>query len=136
MHERTFHAGPTAEAAFQLRKITVDFANNGEDVSLPWLFEKERLKELFFAVLTPLEPDRDKTLLREIVEDLYDLELLDVSSLSGLWLDSKRPELDSTLARRILEILREKGLSDKGAQRALRVLAETARGLHKHYQGA
>jgi hypothetical protein len=135
MHERTFHAGPTAEAAFQLRKITVDFANNGEDVSLPWLFEKERLKELFFAVLTPLEPDRDKALLREIIEDLYDLELLEVSSLSGLWRDPKRPELDSTLVRRILQVLRDKGLGDKEAHRALRVLAETARGLQQHYQG-
>lgn len=100
----------------------------------PWIWEEERWNELVFALLSriiDLPDDR----LRNLVEYLGDLNLLDITALSNICRDRTELDLSHSQARRILEVLQEGGASEADAQKGLVSISEAALGLKEHYSG-
>jgi hypothetical protein len=98
------------------------------------VWEFDRWKELVFALLTQVSQAPEEEL-RQVVEDLGELDLLEISALADLVSDQEELEADSETARRILEFLVERGFDPATAQRALKTIAQAAGGLHKHFGG-
>lgn len=120
-----------AEAKYILRKT---LTTEGADLVLNhlWIWEVERWKELVFSLLTKVVKISEKEV-RDLVNNLEELELLDITALSALFREHTRPDLEAPNARRILGLFQEKGLSEADAQRGLTVICEAALGLKAHY---
>lgn len=121
------------EAKYLLRKL---LTQHGEELAgtHPWVWEFDRWKELVFALLAQVAQAPEEEL-RKVVEDLAELDLLEISALAGLAGDQGEPEADSESARRILELLAERGFDPATAQRAFKTIAQAAEGLHEHFGG-
>lgn len=122
-----------AEAKYILRKT---LATEGSDLVFNhlWIWEVERWKELVFSLLTKVIKISEEEV-RDLVNDLEELELLDINALSALCREQTRPDLESPNARHILGLFQEKGLSETDAERGLTVICEAALGLTEHYSG-
>jgi hypothetical protein len=112
----------TREADYRLRKA---FALHGDSLEINhrWVTEIERWKELVLALLrySTAQPDE---LLREMVDLLDDLDLIDVETLAGSDEDQQR----------IVALLEEYGVGDPEARAALVAITEAAAGLTANHR--
>jgi hypothetical protein len=99
-----------------------------------WIWEVERWKELVFALLAKVARISEEEV-RDLVNQLETLELLDIATLASLGRNRTCLNLEHSNARHILELLQEKGLSETDAQRGLTAICEAALGLTEHYSG-
>jgi hypothetical protein len=122
-----------AEAKYILRKT---LTTEGSDLVLNhlWIWEVERWKELVFALLSRIIKISEDEV-RDLVDNLAELELLDTTALSALCRDNGSPNLEDSNARHILGLFQEKGLGEADAQRGLTAMCEVALGLQQHYGG-
>lgn len=99
-----------------------------------WFWEVDRWKELVFALLTQIVSlPEDK--IRELVDSLLRLDLLDIHYLAKIDLESNYLQANSTYASHILEFLEENGISQSEAEESLTTVCEAAIGLQEHYDG-
>lgn len=123
----------TAEATYLLRKA-LSLYGAELAISHPWVWEGERWKELVFALLAQVS-DLSEDKVRELTDQLDYLDLLDIPALAELCRNRQAPDPNDLLARRILELLQEKGLSLAQAKRGLGAICEAALGLAEHFNG-
>jgi hypothetical protein len=123
----------TSEARYLLLR---ELRSHGEELSMshPWVWEGERWKELVFAILTQVS-DLAEDDARELATELDDLELLDIPALAGLLRNRKSPDLKDPLARHLMEIAQESGLSPEQAKRGAAAICEAALALDEQFGG-
>ena len=91
----------------------------------PWLYEFDRWKELVFALLTRVTQLSEDEV-REITEDLAELDLLDVSTLAKVPAVNPGSQVKNHHAQHILVLLNESGFSEQEALCGLNTLREAA----------
>jgi len=108
----------------------------GEELSLshPWVWEGERWKELVFAILAQLS-DLAEDDVRELADEMDELELLEIPALASLVRNRKTPNLADPLARHIMELAQESGLSLEQAKRGVAAICEAALALEEQFGG-
>lgn len=121
------------EASYLLREATLTHGD-GLAAGWQWLWEASRWRELALSLLLQVEggPSGNS---RALVEKMGNLGLLDVPALARLIRDAGGLDFDDTHARRVLAVLQDGGFDPDKARRALTALAETARGLERHFGG-
>ena len=114
------------DAAYRLRKL---LATEGAELAQaqPWLWEFDRWKELIFALLAQISAI-PQTEIRLLVDQMVDLDLLDIHTLSSI-------DSDTTAGQHLTELMLEAGIEEDLAPAALTTLAEAARGLQQAYDG-
>lgn len=121
-----------SELDFQLKKLFSQYMELFEYHRWPW--EHMRWVELVFALVSVLS-SKPRDIVREAVETLDDLELLDVNELSGIPLVSSDVDLNFPLASRINEILSEHGFTIEESKNAILAMNEAAKSLIQHHGG-
>lgn len=121
------------EAQYLLRKLLV---LHGRELALsnPWVSEFDRWKELLFALLVQVL-DMPEHRVRRIVGDMADLQLLAVPTLAGLCHREHGPDSSAPAAQQVIDFLRENGVSEAAAERALAAMCQAAAGLTEHWGG-
>jgi hypothetical protein len=106
----------------------------------PWVWEGSRWKELVLALVIQVANVHRLNVyeeeLREFVELLDDLHLLDVQLLAHI--KRNHGNLDETgrkTSTRFLKLLQGNGFSEAAAQIALAAISEAAMGLEEHHDG-
>jgi hypothetical protein len=100
----------------------------------PWLYEFDRWQELVFALLTRIT-QLEEGEVREITEELADLDLIDVTALAKIPAITPDTRVKSDRARHILDLLLEHGFNEEEALRGLKTLREAAIALKSHFDG-
>lgn len=121
-----------SEINFQLKKL---FSKYSDIFAYhQWPSEHERWVELIFALVSRIsyKPGDE---VRRVVEDLDDLELLDIGALSKIPDAQGYIDLNSTIPRRIVEVLSESGFTDEDSKKSVITIFEAARGLTEHHNG-
>lgn len=120
------------DASYLLRKLLVTHGQWLGDQYV-WVWEHERWREFVFALMAGCS-DRSHSDLRDTVEELEELGLLDIAVLAHA-IDANHDIAGTKSARRILEILGEEGFGDDEAHRSLQTIGEAARVIRQHYDG-
>jgi hypothetical protein len=99
-----------------------------------WVSERDRWKELVFALLTHVTslPHFE---IRQLADQLDDAGLLDVSVLAELQQEKGRAAPLGVHARSILECLQEGGFDQEEALRGLDVMCDAALSLQRQFDG-
>jgi hypothetical protein len=121
------------EAKYILRKsLTIE----GADLTMDhlWIWEGERWKELVFSLLSKVI-DFSENEIRNLVNDLQELELLNIETLSSFSRMNTIPDFENLYAHHILELFQENGISEADAKKGVTVMCEAALGLQEHYSG-
>lgn len=121
------------KAEYLLRKMLLQEAK-GLALEYPWLSENDRWAELVFAILSSIVSLQEDEV-REIVEQMADLDLLDISVLAAIRRGGVPIKIDQEPAGRIVSFMQEHGFSPDEAQRGLTAVCEAALGLHEHHGG-
>jgi hypothetical protein len=121
-----------SELDFQLKKLFTQNMELFEYHRWPW--EHMRWVELVFALVSVLS-SKPRDVVREAVETLDDLELLDINDLSEIPLVSGDIGPDFPLARRINEILSEHEFTSEESKNAILAMTEAAKSLMEHHGG-
>jgi hypothetical protein len=116
-----------------VRKVIV--LESDDSYTRPWMFEGDRWKELVFALLARTAPHLAGTDIRNLVERMHALRLLDVADLVSVCEGSNRPDHRHQCARLIVELLVENSFTKEEAERGLLTICEAALGLNKHFNG-
>ena len=122
-----------SEAEYVLRRALA-LADDELTAQHRWLWETERWHELVVALLTRVTA-RPEINVRVATDNLGDLGLLNVETLSELSQNGHAPDPNSPHARRIREVLIDSGLEPEEAQKGVATLCELAHGLNVHFQG-
>lgn len=121
------------EARFALRRA---MQRHGLELAAlhRWLYEGDRWKELAFALLTRTTslPER---CVRDIVDDLEELGMLDVKMLADMPVAGAELDLHEFDALHIRELLIQGGFREDEALKGLKTLWQTARGLSARFGG-
>jgi hypothetical protein len=126
-------ANHSDEAHYLLRKIlTLEAAELAQ--SHPWMWERDRWRELVFALLTRVI-NRSDAEIRALTHHMLALDLLDIPSLTKICDEHSQPDFQTPYAQRILEFLQESGVCSEEAQSGLAAICEAALGLEEHYNG-
>ena len=129
---RTTAIANAPEAMYRLQRV---LASEGSEISNDlWLFEDARWQELVFALLTRI-CDLEEEHLRETVDGLNDLGLLDTVALADLFDDQRHIKSKTRYSQRILGHLTDNNFSEAQAMNALKCMGEAALGLQEHYEG-
>jgi len=122
----------TSNMEFQLRKLFIRYF----DIFAyhQWPSESARWTELLFALTTRISK-KSEAELREIIEELDDLELLDPKPLAALPVKNGAVNLDHPHAKHIFEVLSEYGFSKEEAKKTILTMHEAAKSLEKHHGG-
>jgi hypothetical protein len=121
------------DAQYILRKLLflggAEFADSHQ-----WLSEADRWKEMVFALLTCCTklPQQDVRLLSD---ELFQLDLLQISSLAGIITKPSASHAVHPHSRRFIQTLQEGGFSKQEAARGLSVICQAASALAKGYSG-
>jgi len=100
-----------SEIEFQLRKLITKYSDLF--VYHQWPSEHERWVELIFALVTRIgkKPESE---IRDIIEELDDLELLDIEELSNISKVGNDIDFNSPFAKRVIESLSESRFTEEG----------------------
>lgn len=121
-----------SEMEFQLRKLITRYS--GLFVYHQWPSEHARWVELIFALVTRISKKPEEEV-RDIIEELDDLELLNVEALSEVPEANGGINLDDPYARRIFEFLSESGFTEEESKSSILVMQEAAKSLKEHHEG-
>jgi hypothetical protein len=121
-----------SEMEFQLMKLFNKYADLFEYHQ--WPLEHLRWVELIFALVSRIS-DKPGSELRDIIEELDYLELLDMGELSQIPESKDGIDLDFPRARRIVEFLSEAGLTEEESRSSVLVMHEAANNLKRLYEG-
>ncbi len=121
-----------SDLEFELRRLAIRHAQTL--ANFPWPLARDRYLELVFALLTRVTTIPEAAV-RQVVEDLDALDLLDVDTLAVAREDPADPDPAATTARRIHGVLVERGWSDEDARRGVRVGCQLARSLSDRHAG-
>ncbi len=131
-----------SEVEFQLRKLITKYSDLF--VNHQWPSEHERWVELIFALVTRISK-KPESEIRDIIEELDDLELLDIKELSNISKVGNDIDFNSPFAKRVIESLSESrfteeelkkpGFTEEESKRSLSVMHEAAKGLMEHHSG-
>jgi hypothetical protein len=99
-----------------------------------WASERERWKELVFALLTGVTSLAHPEI-RALTDQLDDAGLLDVSMLAEFQQEKERDAPLGVHARSILDCLQEGGFSQEEARRGLGVMCDAALSLQRQFDG-
>lgn len=121
-----------SEMEFQLKKLFHKYSDLF--VSQQWPSEHERWVELVFALVTRIS-NKAEDEIRDAIEDLDDLELLDVEGLSQVPTVSGGIDLDDAHARRIFEYLCESEFTSEESKSSILAVHEAAKSLMDHHDG-
>lgn len=132
----------TSEVEFQLRKLLMKYSDLF--VYHQWPIEHERWVELIFA-LTCRISDKPVSEVRDNIEELDDLGLLDVEELSNIHKVGSDIDFNSPFAKRVIESLSESRFTEEGlkkpgftkeeSERSLLIMYEAAKSLMEHHDG-
>jgi len=135
-------ASTNNEIEFQLRKLVTKYSDFF--AYHQWPSEHERWVELVFALITRIgkKPEYE---IRDVIEKLDDLDLLDIEGLSNISKMGADIDFDSPLAKRIIASLSETrfteeaskkpGFTEEESKRSLSVMHEAAKSLMEHHDG-
>ncbi len=121
-----------SEVEFELRKLAIEYFSLFSHHL--WPSEHTRWVELIFA-LTTRTTDKSESQVREIIEKLDDLELLNVEELSQIPEVKDGIDLDAPYAKRIVDFLSESGFTEEESKSSILAMHEAAKSLKKHYDG-
>lgn len=120
------------EVEFQLRKLITKYS--GLFAYHQWPSEQERWIELIFALVARISKKPEPEV-REAIEFLDNLGLLDVKELSNIPKVENNLDMSTPLSKRIVEFLSESGFTEEDSKRNLLVMHEAAKSLIKHHDG-
>lgn len=121
-----------SELQFQLRKL---MTKHGDAFQYhQWVSEHARWVELVFALIS-MSVGRREAEVREAVETLDALGLLDIEDLSQIAQPAAGADLSSPHAKRIAETLVESGFEREQAEASLATMIQVATSLRDHYHG-
>lgn len=121
-----------SEMEFQLRKLITRYNDIFEYHQ--WPSENRRWVELIFALITRIS-DIPEDEIRDIIEELDDLELLNLEALSEISDVKGKINLNNPNARHIFEYLLESGFTKEESKSSIQVMHEVAKSLMKNYDG-
>lgn len=121
-----------SEMEFQLMKLFSRYSDLF--VYHQWPSEHERWVELIFALVSRIG-DKPESEVRDAVQGLDDLELLDVEKLSEIPEADGGVDLGFPYARRIFESLSESGFTEEDSKSSVLVMHEAARSVKEHHGG-
>jgi hypothetical protein len=122
------------KAEYLLKSLLFDPSISAQLREFAWPSETDRWYELVFALLKHV-CDQPEEKLRRLVNYLGNLGHLQVGHLARISIVEDMVDPIDEEARKILTILRNKGISDEEAQRALTLLCQMARWLEAAYGG-
>lgn len=132
----------TTEIEFQLRKLITKYSDFF--AYHQWPSEHERWVELIFALVTRISK-KPESEIRDIIEELDDLGLLDIEELSNIPKVGSDIDFNSPFAKRVIESLSESRYTEEGSTisgftkeesiRCLLLMYETAKSLMEHHDG-
>ena len=131
-----------SEVQFQLRKLITKYSDLF--AYHQWPSEQERWSELVFALVTKTS-HKPETEIRDIVEELDELGLLDVEELSKIPEVNGNVDYSYPFAKRIIDCLSESriteeqtkkpGLTEEESRRSVSVMRDVAKSLIEHHDG-
>jgi hypothetical protein len=124
---------PKLSAEYLIRKLIVSEGPKFSQLH-PWLWEQDRLKELVFALFTQLS-DEANVDLRQLVDQLFDMNLIDLSGLSKLPITDDDAFLKNEYVIHLNDSLTEFGFSEDYSKKAIISISQLASGLEKHFDG-
>ena len=122
------------KAEYLLKSLLFDPSISARLREFAWPSESDRWYELVFALLTHV-CDQPEEELGELVDYLENLGHLQIGELARISTTEDLVDSTDDEAKKILAILRTKGISDEEALRALTLLCQIARGLEANYEG-
>jgi hypothetical protein len=122
-----------AEVQYLLRRVVVV---DGPSIapSHMWVSERERWKELVFALLTGVT-SLPHSEIRVLADQLDDAGLLDVGMLAKVGEERRRDMAPGAHARGVLDCLREGGLAEEEVSRGLDAMCDAALSLQQRFDG-
>jgi hypothetical protein len=99
-----------------------------------WISERERWKELVFALLTALT-SRPHSEVRAVVDQMDDAGLLDVDMLGQVGEERRRGVAPGAHARSVLDFLREGGFAEEEIASGLDAMCDAALSLQQRFDG-
>lgn len=127
-------ASSVKKAEYLLKSLIFDPSISARLREFAWPYESDRWYKLVFAVLTQV-CDQPEEELEELVDYLANLGHLQIEQLARISTTEDLVDSTDDEAKKILAILRTKGISDEEALRALTLLCQIARGLEANYKG-
>lgn len=130
------------EIEFQLRKLITKYSDFF--AYHQWPSEHERWVELIFALVST-KSDKPQYEVRDIIEELDDLGLLDVEELSHIPKVDNNIDFNSPYAKRVIESLSESRYTEEGVKKSgfteeeskssFLIMHEAAKSLMEHHEG-
>ena len=105
-----------SEIEFQLRKLITKYSDLF--AYQQWPSEHERWIELVFALVTRISK-KPESEIRDIVEYLDDLDLLDIEALSNISKVDNDIDFNSPFAKRVIESLSESRFTEEGIRKPI-----------------
>lgn len=142
--ENTMNQASSAKKAeYLLKSLLFDPSISARLREFAWPSESDRWYELVFALLIHVCDQPGEELcrieraneIRKLVNYLGNLDHLQIGQLARISITEDRVDSTDDEAKKILAILRNKGISDEEALRALTLLCQIARGLEANYEG-
>ncbi len=121
-----------SELEFQLRKLITKYSDFV--VYHQWPSEHERWVELIFALITRIS-NKPESEIRDTVEELDDIELLNINELSEVPKTSGGVNIDYLYARRIFDCLSASGFTEEESIDSILAMHEAAQSLKQHLDG-
>lgn len=122
----------TSEIEFHLKKIFSRYRDFF--IESQWPSEHSRWIELIFALLTRIS-SRPQTELRDVLDEMDDIGLLEVKALSEIPEVKGGIDLSSSCARHLFEVLIESGFTKKESENSILIMHEAAKTLEKFHDG-
>lgn len=122
------------EGVFALRQAVWKYAGQVRPAS-PWSSELDRFDELVFALFTRIS-DRPELEVRQLVEELRALGLLDVPRLAAVTVEAGQlASADDPAVHQLFRTIGDSGLTDEMSWQMTVTLVELAHDLERGYDG-
>jgi hypothetical protein len=122
----------THQAMFRIRKLFHQYANSVDYHR--WPDENHRWNELLLSLLLTIS-DKHQNYIRNIIEELSTLGLLNVDELVALPSVNGKVDTDSDHALKIAETLKEYEFTDEECEDSILIMHEAAKSLKERHNG-